>query len=248
MKIVSMVFSGILLASSLAAAQTLSPEVTVTDKDVSQAIQSIRQETTPEFWTSSLRDYVKTVDGRKVNRIALVATGGAMVGYSAINEAAMLAFKTSDPVVAGVKLSQYLDVSTTKNALKYLEPGSSLHQRYLKMAQSQEKFLASVVARGASAKQLAKLRWAIRGVGIIGGGVIGMAVLMFPELVSETASRTQDEMGEAFYESPVILAEALANPHISDEQLLETARRYPGFGVNLVSTADALTQLLQAHQ
>lgn len=248
MKIRSFLFLGVALVVRFAGAETLSPDVKVTEQDVTQAIQSIRQETTPDFWTMMSETHIKSVSGEKLARTGLVTAGGTLVGYSAITETAMLVFKTSDPLLANAKLNYLFLVGLETKALKYIAPNSVLYKRYLAKSLTYQNALAAMAARGTAAKHLTKVRWGIRAAGAIGGGIIGATVMMFPDMISTTASSAQDEMGEAFYESSAVMAEALANPHLSDEQLLETARRYPGFGVNLVAIASSLEQLMQAKQ
>lgn len=214
--------------------------ISASRQQVADALTFIRHHSDPKFWQLGLERYTpkrsQIMEG--AGRV-MTAAGGSMLAYGGTAEAAMKFYGVKDPLLAMAQLYADLSLKLPERALYYIAPQSQLYQRVLARAETSRKLIAFGVQRAIAAQELKNIRWQIRGIGIVGGALLG-AGLTLVTMSDETAGPADSEMGKDYFEKPISLAIALAEPRITDEQILSYAEKYDGLKANLLAMASLL--------
>lgn len=235
-------FAWIVLVSQLLNSAVWAQEnsISASHQQVADALTFIRHHSDPKFWQLGLERYTpKRAQITEVTGRVTTATGGAMLAYGATAETAMKFYGVKDPLLAMTQLYSDLNFKLPERALHYIAPRSQLYQRVLARAETSRKLIDLGIQRAIAERDLKSLRWQIRGIGIVGGALLG-AGLTLVTMSDETAGPADSEMGKDYFEKPVSLAIALAEPQITDEQILSYAEKYDGLKANLLAMASLL--------
>lgn len=201
-------------------------------------IEKIQASTDPGFW----RDFVPgTHEFSKSGAFVVTATGATTVSYGALTEIAMKAYGIKVPTLALARLYLDFKYNFPKLAMKMISPQSALYARLAARAAALDRLIARQAAVSGGLRWI-ETRWGFRLLMFGGGGLVTATGFTLMSMISETADKAQDEMGEAFYDGHLALNSVFTAGQ-SAEAIYQLAQRHEGLAAQIQVFALMISEL-----
>ena len=207
-------------------------------------INYILSTTDSSFWLGSTENlsqayapYIKQPDRTAAKAGLFLGTLALSQGLT--SEILMKAYGTNLPLLAAARFWMDWDQNFPRIAMKFVSRDSAVYARLAAKAALIDQYLVAGSAKGALS--WVETRWGFRLITFGIGGPVTAVSMAYLSLISSTAEKSQDEVGENYFETSTALAESFAVLPNADA-IFHVATAHSGLALQIRAFAEMLRQ------